>query len=702
MASFSQPSSQYNQEVKKECRSRLIEHAVRCLTVERDTSACVQRDHVERVWKQLHESGEAQHYFSTGERQEIEAEIKQWELFHDSQVQTRKPSDLRVCYLGGDNPINDLEVLIQNGVLCQNVWAIEKDSKTLQEAWQSINQSSLRNVRLFKGDILSFLKDFEGQFDIIYFDACGTLPAAKQNTLKVIGYVFLYNKLTSPGSLITNFSFPPKRPKQPEDAVNVEPPDEERDRIRCLSGEYLKYRLLNTLRDDNFPDYNAEYLSERTDEENYSDYVTYQVIDLAYLFIPTQRMLLSTGKSLWDQMFVSRGDFLKELKTYKLDRRPFFLPVSTENQSTEATESKSLEEKLQLLRKNIKPFCEDEAITSWLRNIGADLESAKQSNNLCKAWVNEIFPDWQNSPLKKEEISLLLLTPLLFSSHEYILTFSNYDFRAKCLGPLLKACDGERGKFPSCCDVATSTHTTCMVGGLLFGQMAYPSFPVIDKLLRLNYTAKGRKMFSDVFIFDKCRYLYEQFPSVDCACFAIVEPKQQMVFRMVVDGLRKHLRAICEEDVFQCCNTASINHVVDGGVDFPNSWQVFPNRQPVEFLLLKEKANGLVKAAKYTDAVEIYDECLVLCPENAVIFANIAHCQLKLNLPANAKDSCNEALRLDPENVKARYRRAMAFKMMKDYSKAVEDLEKVLRNDKDNKDAERLLSECENLRVYSS
>ncbi|KAL9970597.1 hypothetical protein ACROYT_G023001, partial [Oculina patagonica] len=245
MASGSKSSasqSLYDQDVKKECRSRLIEHAVRCLTTERDTSACVQRDHVQRVWRQLHETGEVQKYFSSLQRQEIEKEIKQWEIFRESQIQTRKPSDLRVCYLAGDNPINDLEVLIENGVLTQNVWAVEKDSATLKTAWESINRSHLRNVRLFKGDILTFLKDFEGQFDIIYYDACGTLPSAKQNTLKFIGYVFLYNKLKSPGALITNFSFPPKQTAQVQNA-STRDEDSERKLVRGLSEEYLKYRL---------------------------------------------------------------------------------------------------------------------------------------------------------------------------------------------------------------------------------------------------------------------------------------------------------------------------------------------------------------------------------------------------------------------------------------------------------------------------
>ena len=126
MATFASPESQssFDQPEKKECRRRLIEHAVKHLTTERDTSVCVQRDHVSKVWRQLQETGEAFDFFTDEERQNIEKEISQWELFHESQVQTRKPFDLKV--------------LVDFGILPQNVWAVEKDAETLEKAWKSI------------------------------------------------------------------------------------------------------------------------------------------------------------------------------------------------------------------------------------------------------------------------------------------------------------------------------------------------------------------------------------------------------------------------------------------------------------------------------------------------------------------------------------------------------------------------------------
>ena len=111
----------YDNQAKKKCRSDVISHAIRCLTTERHTSACVQRGHVRRVWQQLQESGESQAYFHPLVIESIEAEISQWEILHETKIQNRKPSDLNVCYLGGNNPINDLEVLVDSGVLPQNV-----------------------------------------------------------------------------------------------------------------------------------------------------------------------------------------------------------------------------------------------------------------------------------------------------------------------------------------------------------------------------------------------------------------------------------------------------------------------------------------------------------------------------------------------------------------------------------------------------
>ena len=606
----------YENQAENKCRSDVISHAIRCLTTERHTSACVQRGHVRRVWQQLQESEACQAFFHPRVIESIEAEISQCEILYEKirKIRSRKPSDLTVCYLGGNNPVNDLQVLVDNGVLPQNVWAVQNDSETFESAREDNRESRLRNVRLFKGDILNFLKDYEGNFDIIYFDACDTLPSAYQNTVKSIGYVFKYNKLTSPGALITNFSLP----------STIEPRESDKggeklvsqDQITQLVSEYLKYRLDNTLMSKGSPEGNAEHLSKMSVEQNYGDYITYQVIDSAYLYIPALRMLSVTrsGQSnpLWDQMFKSKKNFHNFLK----EGRKFFYTSDSSPDSessvgeqscsisdtacevTEANESLSVSaasesngggdsfnEVLFTLKNAPK--------ASPLWKCGFALEVDMQKDDLCKAWFTEILPDWQStSNLKTQKLPLLLLTHLLSYFDFFISTFVNDNFQEKCIEPLYNAFYGlqsgkdhissrfcnHRGVFPRFHNAVDLSNTRSLVAGLLYGQMTYPSFPVVDKMRRLRHTGNARQMFADVFIFDQCRYVYEQFPSIDCACFANTEPAQQMVFRMVVDGLRKHLEDICSKDVFPSCHIASVDPAPKGEIGFPNSRPKIPQR----------------------------------------------------------------------------------------------------------------------------
>lgn len=202
-------------------RLKVIEHVVQCLTTERSTSSCVQRGYVKRYWDHLAELERGRESFSSEQIERMENEIKKWELFHDSQIQRRKPSDLKVCYLGESNLLNNLQLLIQEGVLCRNVWVVAKDSKTLQNVRNSVSKTKFRNVRLYESKFLSFLEGFEGQFDIIYFDPCTSL--AEKDALRLIGYVFYYNKLNSPGALITVFLFTPcKQPVGHDDNPETE------------------------------------------------------------------------------------------------------------------------------------------------------------------------------------------------------------------------------------------------------------------------------------------------------------------------------------------------------------------------------------------------------------------------------------------------------------------------------------------------
>lgn len=550
-AAVPEGSSEYDQEEKKLCRSTIIGHAVNSLTKDRDTSVCVQRDYVRRIWKQFCESEEVQRCLSLEERSKIEKEIENWERLHDSRVGTKQPSDLRVLYLSGNNPVNDLEVLFQNGVLPQNVWGIEKNSKTFSEGLDAIEKSTKLksfNFGIAHCEMRAFLKDFgEGPFDIIYVDACGTLPSPRQETLKVVGEVFLYDKLASPGALITNFSFPPKQSTHPNDAANAHSSDKEREEITSLATKYLNHRRPQA------------GLGDKTDEEVFSEFLTTQVADSACLFAPALKMLSqSQKKSLMDQSYIKRDDFLRDVNSYNLNSSEPPPPLGIDY-IKKILKTPSQE---RLKSPQLKILCQRDAKTFSLQEIGSSLNLEASNDKHCKAWVDEIFPDWRSqSCLKDKYISSLILTSLLGSSLPFILRFGN-DYMMKCLQTLF---EGDNLLIPCLLrSEADISDAVCSLGGLLYEKMVQPSFLIINKQLRCSYIAKKRQMFVDVSVFDKCRYVYDQLPTVYCVPFSLKEKQQLVIFRMAVDGLRKYLTSIYGGHLYKYCSISSMNPMVDG------------------------------------------------------------------------------------------------------------------------------------------
>ncbi|NWH16090.1 TOM34 protein, partial [Grus americana] len=107
---------------------------------------------------------------------------------------------------------------------------------------------------------------------------------------------------------------------------------------------------------------------------------------------------------------------------------------------------------------------------------------------------------------------------------------------------------------------------------------------------------------------------------------------------------------------------------------------------------LKEEGNELVKKGNHKKAVEKYTESLKLKQECAT-YTNRALCYLNLKQYKEAVQDCTEALRLDPTNVKALYRRAQALKELKDYKSSIADIKSLLKTEPKNTAALRLLQE---------
>lgn len=75
---------------------------------------------------------------------------------------------------------------------------------------------------------------------------------------------------------------------------------------------------------------------------------------------------------------------------------------------------------------------------------------------------------------------------------------------------------------------------------LLLNQIGYPLHYVTDQLKRYKYKAKKTTMFTDVFVFDECRYLYDWVPSLNQVKSAFENKSIQYIFRFALDGLIKN------------------------------------------------------------------------------------------------------------------------------------------------------------------
>ncbi|KXJ05141.1 hypothetical protein AC249_AIPGENE11260, partial [Exaiptasia diaphana] len=540
----------------------------------RATSTCVQRHQVREAWDKFEKSGEAKRSFSDEEVIKIIEEIEDWELFHDSQTKEKKPSDLRVCYLAGENPLNDLNIFKDNGVLSQNIWAIEKDPKTHKKAEMALEESHKTiRVQFLKGDLIEILKeDQEDKFDIIYFDATGPLPSKKQKTLKAIGYVFLYNKLASPGALITTFSFPPVVTEN-EDKEKEKKVKEEKENLTELAKGYLKYRLKNTTE---HPSDLEEFLDSRSDEENYSDYITYQVIDTAYMYMPAITILSSNSryrKSLWTKMFVERDTFISKVET------------------TDTVEYG--------LSQN------------FLVELWKHMNVCKKDNPYCKTWVIELFRDGE----KKKQLRFIL-AHLLPNSNTLLSRYSNEKFKT-LLRKVFTNCYQVQNEGDQESEDDFNHYLAKMVTSFLYGKSAYPSFIVPNKFLRLKYFSSEdtisdlshrRQMFADVFIFDKCRYAFDQYNSVGIG--KTIEDKiDNWIIKTIIKCLRKKLSFICN-DVFEWCKSMEI-----------------PKRENISLLHLKKEGYTLMTDSRFEEALLKFNEYLTIDKDNEEIKKCVDYCQ---------------------------------------------------------------------------
>lgn len=97
-----------------------------------------------------------------------------------------------------------------------------------------------------------------------------------------------------------------------------------------------------------------------------------------------------------------------------------------------------------------------------------------------------------------------------------------------------------------------------------------------------------------------------------------------------------------------------------------------------EALKLKDQGNQFLKEQKFDEAIESYTKAIELDNQNAVFFSNRAQVHIKLENYGLAIADCDEALKIDPNMIKAYYRKGVSLMAILKYKEAQFNFKKIL------------------------
>lgn len=174
----------YREKEKIIARKEALKKAVEILTDYGYKSTLINPSYIHKVRDHLLK----EKYYSEIVNCLTDKTIQEWNRFFKSIVLIKRPFQIKVAYLSGPNPENDLDVLVSLGILPENVWAFESDVEIYKSALRSILKSKFPYLKIQKSKISEFFKISPIKFDIIYLDFCGPLPNKnkKQKNLPTI------------------------------------------------------------------------------------------------------------------------------------------------------------------------------------------------------------------------------------------------------------------------------------------------------------------------------------------------------------------------------------------------------------------------------------------------------------------------------------------------------------------------------------
>jgi hypothetical protein len=506
---MSDDSETYTQPEKQKARAAVLGHAVESLTRKRKSSALVTVKGFDLLLQYCIKH--FRKYVGEDLSGPLAGVQKRWNTAHASRIGKRDASELRVLFLCGPEPLNDLKELTDLGISRQNVWAIEGNQIAYQAAAAQLREAGLP-IKLHQGSLSEFLEVVPEQFDIVYFDACGPLFGGKPKTSTVLRELFLNQRMSPLSALITNFAATPR--------------DKEQTWITRLYAWYAP-RYFQPIYDDIDGAMASDRIFDGTEfcdhlkkhlEFYYSDFVTRFVIEFVGELLPWWRV-----------------------RALPSARRAYFAPDKELEAAIEAAFAVSDSPDMEkfMLTTGHGQLSPDSYPFLWL------VELARTHLEGNDALLELVTKDTLMQAKLSDAINAISLVRNYFEGH---IDWAKHNWDA-CSDELRGALerfrwfDSEgtklRGLF---CDAPLPN----LAVDLLVGVYGYPYHVNLQKLLRLEYCAKQTTMYTDVFILDQCRYMYDLVPTLSMFGDGLPIDRQFQI-RICMNLIRLHLHESCWE-----------------------------------------------------------------------------------------------------------------------------------------------------------
>ncbi len=476
----------YNQEVKNKVREQMLGKAITALTTERHQYELIDQEELSVTFNHflnLIGSGLGTGSYHAAAKEEL----RDWMAFDASCNTSRKPGELKVLYLCGPSPANDLRVLLDHGINVHNVWAVtgSTDGKAAHKQLSEFNLA----LKIHEGSLAEFFTIYNEVFDLIYFDACGPFMGGKPSTLNPLMAILDKQRLSSKGALISNYSGPPTEEGKA------------RERYANLSTAYFHPRyddIPDALRASDLdpaifsvePDILKAFVADNLDSM-YSDLVTNLTIDMAMVLVPNLRTF-------------SMPAFLK-----KHSAKRSCVEALLEKQSGHSINDNGLPGDRWLSPSSypilsfvdlLEEYNANDPLLNALKSYNRDGLTYKHFIGVAELTKSVLENNWE------------ILSDELLAA----LRCSWFDYRSRL------TCDLP---FPN---LLTSS---------IVGTYGRPYFYNAKQSYRVKYTAKVQEMYCDLFLFDQCRSFFDWFPTVQACPTRFKSIPFQIVARSLIDRL---------------------------------------------------------------------------------------------------------------------------------------------------------------------